>query len=323
MPWSSSALCTPVGACRATSGNRMAASSACAIFPQPVTMRCDMKNLKPYSSGIALGAALALSPGVEAQDQVPVQITEQTNQVGLGILSAPDYYGSTKNEGVAAPLLRYSWDGMRYVQLLGSELLLNLSAVPEWRIGPVVRVRTRRDDDVDDEVIARMRPIASATEVGVFAAYHMPLDPAQPLHKLVFSADIVGNTNNVYDGATGNLRVNYMYPFQNPVMGRPVIGSIGFGMFFASSDFTNRYFGVAGSDTPLFPELRGRIYNAESSLTSIKIPFTLSAPLNKEWRLTFAGRYERLLEDAKDSPVVRRRGDADQWTLGVAAMYQF
>lgn len=282
-----------------------------------------MRNLKLCSSSLALGAVLALSPTVKAQDQVPITFTDQVNLVGLGVFGAPDYYGSTKNDGVAAPIVRYSWDGTRYVQLLGNELLLNLSPVPEWRVGPILRVRARRDDDVDDEIVKRMRPVASATEVGLFAAYHMPLDPSRPLHKLIFSADIVGNTNNVYDGATGNLRVNYIHPFENAVMGRPLIGSIGFGMFFASSDFNDRYFGVTGSDLALFPELGGRPYRPDTSLTSLKVPFSLTMPLNREWRLTFAGRYERLLDEVKDSPLVEGRGDADQWILGVAASYQF
>jgi outer membrane scaffolding protein for murein synthesis (MipA/OmpV family) len=55
----------------------------------------------------------------------------------------------------------------------------------------------------------------------------------------------------------------------------------------------------------------------------VKIPFTLMAQLNPKWLLFFAGRYERLLGDAKDSPIVDRHGDSNQWSLGVAATYLF
>lgn len=55
----------------------------------------------------------------------------------------------------------------------------------------------------------------------------------------------------------------------------------------------------------------------------MKIPFSLTVPLDKKWLLTFAGRYEHLLEDAKDSPVVDDRGDADQWSLGLGVSYLF
>lgn len=282
-----------------------------------------MTNSKRYSSSLAAAALVLASSCAQAQDLIPLQLPEQTNLVGLGVFGVPDYYGSSKNEAVAAPVLRYSWDGTGYVQLLGTELLLNVSPVPEWRAGPLLRVRGRRDDDVDDEVVRLMRPVASATELGVFAAYHMPLDPSRPLHKVVFSADIVGNTNNVYDGASGNLRVNYFHPFDDNMMGRPLLGTIGFGLFFASSDFNTKYFGVTGSDVALFPELGGQEYRPSPSVTSIKIPFSLTTPLNKEWLLTVGGRYEALLDDAKDSPVVDSRGDSNQWVFGVAASYQF
>jgi len=284
-----------------------------------------MTNSKRYSSSLAAATAafLMASSCAQAQEQIPVQFPEQTNLVGLGVFSVPDFYGSQDNEAVAAPLLRWSWDGTSYVQVLGSEVLVNLSPIPEWRAGPLLRVRGRRDDDVDDDVVKFMRPIASATELGVFAAYHMPLDPNQPMRKVVFSADIVGNTNNVYNGASGNVRVNYFHPFDASMIGRPMIGTIGFGLFFASESFNTKYFGVTGSDVALFPQLGGREYRPSPSVTSIKIPFTLTTSLSNEWLLTVGGRYEALLDDAKDSPVVDNRGDSNQWVFGVAASYKF
>jgi outer membrane protein len=285
-----------------------------------------MAKLKLYGGALAATAAVLASAGVAAQEVIAIEPPpqqQQINLVGLGVFGVPDYYGSSKNEGALVPLLRYSWDGTSYVQVLGPELSLNLMPTREWRAGPLIRFRPRRDDDVDDAIVKRMRPVPSATELGVFAAYHMPLDPKHPLHKIVFSGDIVGNTNNVYDGATGNLRVNYYYPFPQPVVGQQLIGSIGIGLFFASGGFNKRYFGVGGSDLALFPELGGRPYNPGSGVTSVKIPFSLSTQLNREWLLTFAGRYERLLNDAKDSPVVSGRGDANQWQIGIAASYLF
>ncbi|HEX9172551.1 MAG TPA: MipA/OmpV family protein [Telluria sp.] len=282
-----------------------------------------MKNFKLYSSSLAAAAALLVAPYATAQDQIPVELPDQVNLIGLGVFSVPDWYGSGDYEAAVAPIARYSWDGTSYVQLLGPELSVNLSPIKEWRVGPLLRMRARRDDSVDDDIVSRMRPIATATELGAFAAYHMPLDPNHPLHKVVFSADIVGNTNNVYNGATGNLKVNYFYPFDQAMIGRPMIGTIGFGLFFASKSFNTKYFGVTGSDVALFPELGGRESRPDPSVTSIKIPFSLTTSLSKEWLLTVAGRYEALLNDAKDSPVVDKRGDSNQWAIGVAASYQF
>lgn len=283
-----------------------------------------MKPCKLNCRSLAASIAMLASPIVAAQDVIPIEVPEeQRNFVGLGLFSVPDYYGSEDYDGALAPLLRYTFSGERYVQLLGPELTLNLVDQKEWRSGLVLRSRSRRDDDVDDAIVSQMRPVASATELGVFAAYHMPLDSNQPLHKLVVSGDVMGNTNGVYDGASGNLRVSYYYPFQQRLAGKPLVGSIGLGMFFASSSFNEKYFGVTGSDVALYPNLGGQEYRPDGGLTSVKIPFSLTTQLDKNWLLTLAGRYERLLGDAKDSPVVDNRGDANQWAIGLGVAYRF
>jgi len=281
-----------------------------------------MKNFKRYSRGLAATAAILVSTAAVAQELLPLEPPQEPNQVGLGLLSVPDYYGSTNNTGAVAPIVRYGWDENRYVQVLGPEVTLNLVPRKDWRAGPLLRWRSRRDDDVDDPVVSRMRPVATATEVGAFAAYHMPLD-TNPQHKVVFTADVSWNTNNVYDGATSNLRAMYYHPFEQTVAGRPMIGNIGFGLFWASDHFNDRYFGVNGSDVALFPSLNGQRYKAQSGLTSVKIPFGVTTQLDKQWLLIVAGRYEKLLNDAKDSPVVDQRGDANQWIFGIAASYLF
>ena len=140
---------------------------------------------------------------------------------------------------------------------------------------------------------------------------------------MVFAGDLSYNTNNVYGGITSNLRATYFHPFAGGLGGVPWIGSVGVGLFFASDHFADRYFGVRGSDLALFPERGGVPYRPDGGLTSVKIPFTLSAQVNPQWMIMFAGRYEKMLNDAKDSPIIERHGDENQWTLGVAATYTF
>jgi len=250
-------------------------------------------------------------------------LPQDADLIGLGVFSVPDFYGSDKNDGVAAPILRYQFKGTKlYGQILGPEALVNLVDREDFRAGPLIRSRSRRDDDVDDDIVKQMDPVASATEMGAFAAYHMPVD-SRPFHKVIFYADVVGNTNGVYNGATGNVRATYVYPFEQGMMGMPLIGHIGFGLFWASKDFNERYFGVRGRDLLLYPERGGFEYRPDSGLTSIKIPFGLTSQVSPEWLVTVAGRYEALVGDAKDSPIVDRHGNKNQWTIGIAASYIF
>jgi outer membrane scaffolding protein for murein synthesis (MipA/OmpV family) len=282
-----------------------------------------MMRLKRLSAGLAASAAVLFGQAARAQEIIPMQIPEDTNLIGLGVFSVPDYYGSDDYEAKAAPLLHYGFGIDQYVQIVGPEIRVNLMPRKDLRVGPLLRFRERRDNDVSDSVVKHMQHIPAASEIGVFAQYHLPMDPNQPLNKVVFQADFTYNTTGVYDGATGNLRATYFYPFPQAVMGYSLIGSLGFGLFFASDHFADRYFGVNGSDIALFPELGGNRYKAQGGLTSIKIPFSLTTQVDPKWLVTVAGRYERLLSDAADSPVVKNRGSENQWIIGIAGSYLF
>lgn len=289
-----------------------------------------MTRSKLLASSLAASAALMFSHAATAQEIIPFTLPKDANLVGLGVFSVPDYYGSDDYEAKAAPLLRYGFGDGQYVSIIGPEIDLNL--VPrgfsylqgqDVRAGPLLRFRERRDDNVSDNVVKHMRPIPAANEIGLFAQYFLPLDPNQPLHRIAFRADFSYNTTHVYNGATGNLSANYWYPFPQGIMGYPLVGTLGFGFFFGSDHFANKYFGVGQTDTPLFPNLNGFRYKASGGLVSIKVPFTLTSQINPQWLVTVAGRFERLLGDAADSPIVSRRGSENQWIIGIAGSYLF
>jgi outer membrane scaffolding protein for murein synthesis (MipA/OmpV family) len=278
---------------------------------------------KRLSAGLAAGLAM-LCGGATAQELIPMVIPRDANIVGLGVFSVPDFYGSGDKKGALAPIVRYQFSDTQYVQVLGPEVRVNVMPYrTDIRVGPLLRFRRRRDDDVNDDVVSRMKPVATATEIGAFIDYHMPIDPANPLNKWVFSADVAGNTTGVYSGLTGDIKATYWYPFPQGLFGKPLLGAVGFGLFFASDHFNDRYFGVHGSDVLLFPEQGFRPYTAQGGLTSFKIPFSLTSQVDPKWLVTLAGRYEKLLNDAKDSPVVKDRGDENQFIIGIAASYLF
>jgi outer membrane scaffolding protein for murein synthesis (MipA/OmpV family) len=264
---------------------------------------------KRLSAGLAAGLAM-LCGGAAAQELIPMVIPRDANIVGLGVFSVPDFYGSGDKKGALAPIVRYQFSDTQYVQVLGPEVRVNVMPYrTDIRVGPLLRFRRRRDDDVNDDVVSRMKPVATATEIGAFIDYHMPIDPANPLNKWVFSADVAGNTTGVYSGLTGDIKATYWYPFPQGLFGKPLLGAVGFGLY--------------GSDVLLFPEQGFRPYTAQGGLTSFKIPFSLTSQVDPKWLVTLAGRYEKLLNDAKDSPVVKDRGDENQFIIGIAASYLF
>ena len=154
---------------------------------------------------LAAGLALAFAPAAHSQGFVP-EFQEGINFIGLAVGAAPDYSGSDDYMGGIAPYGRYLYSGERYVQLLGPELTVNLVNDKNWRLGPVVRYRFGRDDDVDDKVVRRMREIDDTTEAGVFVGYRVQLS-ANRLHQLSFAADVLTDTGNEHEGVTASARL--------------------------------------------------------------------------------------------------------------------
>jgi MipA family protein len=260
-----------------------------------------------------LGISLALA-GTAAQAQiVPVDAIENTNIIGMAVGVAPDFMGSSDRTGVAGPIFRYQLSGSeRYFLLLGPQATFNILDDPDWRFGPMLQFRAGRGSDVDDAVVNRMVGINNTVEGGVFLTYRMKLSQ-EKMHQINFTGDVAGSGN----GAVGTLRMMWWQPIREGTL-----FNLGIGTTLANDKWMNTYFGVNNtSDIALYPTLGGRAYNAGSGVKSVTIPFGITQALSKEWLVSAGARYEKLMGDAKDSPIVQQRGNENQWIGGVAINY--
>ena len=257
-------------------------------------------------------AGAVVTPVAWAQFEPPVEAIE-ANLVGIGVGSVPDYSGSSNSETAVAPILRYQFEGSkRYVLWLGPKVQLNLIDDSTWRAGPMIVLRPKRDSDVDDAIVSKMKEIDSEVAGGAFVQYNLKLSERK-LHQLVFSGDVVGAGN----GTVANLRLTYWHPFSEGIF-----GNIGVGVSYANAEYNRTYYGVDGSNIALFPSLGGQAYDPGSD-TSINVPFGISFALSRSWLLSAGGRYEHLGSEAKDSPIVSERGDSSQWIYGIGVSYLF
>lgn len=237
------------------------------------------------------------------------------NLIGLAVASVPDYSGSSDNTGAVGPIFRYQFkDSERFFLWLGPTMTLNLLNDKAWRAGPMLNYRAERGDDVDDPVVKRMDEIDAEVEAGAFVQYRMRLS-SQPLHQVLFTGDLAASS----EGTVGHLRAMYYHPLREDLF-----ANIGLGTTFSNDKFARTYYGItSANDIALFPSRNGRRYDASGGFIGVNIPFGITWAVQKQWLLTAGGRYEALQGDAKDSPIVKERGDSDQWIFGVAASYIF
>ena len=110
----------------------------------------------PIVAGLSLMllAAPAVAQGLTFDTEVPDTLGHVSGEappdrwrytVGLGVAVVPDYEGSDDYEPAPLPVARIQ-KGHRYGQLFGLKLSSNLLEHPNFRAGPVVNFRQKRDN---------------------------------------------------------------------------------------------------------------------------------------------------------------------------------
>jgi outer membrane protein len=97
-------------------------------------------------------------------------------------------------------------------------------------------------------------------------------------------------------------------------------GGVDLRMTFANDKHMATYFSVDADNST-----RSGLptYTASSGLKSTAVGFTGTYDLSRQWTLIGRLSLSRLAGDAKESPVVRLRGDANATSVGLAAGYRF
>lgn len=267
-----------------------------------------------YPQKLAVAAVLSAVP-LQAAAQAFIELETVPTTLGVGVATVPDYHGSDDNTGVIAPFFRHTFSpSNRYIQLNATELTLNLLNSPGFRLGPVLNYHPGRDDDVDDDVVKRMRPIDDTVEAGIFGEV-VWMEPKNPRNRLIAGVTLLQDVGGESDGLRARFNVRYWRQIS-----QAVDLHLGAGLTYADSDYTNHYFSV----TPQNVGTSGLPFFTASSGVN-EYFFTLGALgyFSRNW-LGFAGiRVAELSGDAKDSPIVSQRGSSTQFIGGAGVAYMW
>ena len=269
------------------------------------------------TAALALSAAL-VSPAM-AYESIPAAEGGK-GFVGLGVISKPDYEGSDDNETTAAPFGMYNWASGRYVDLGGTggsenagRLSLNLITTDSsetWTFGPLIQFRLKRDDDVENQQVEKMKEVDAATELGVFVGF----ETGPWSGELSFAGDV----SDEHDGYLVYLKGGYEL-----MQTSKVLVALGVETSWADSNYMETYFGVDNNNvgTSGLP-----FYKPDSGFKDVSLSLTGVYFFNKSWALAGVASYTRMLNDAEDSPLVEGNqgvGDKNQPAAIVAVAYTF
>lgn len=271
-------------------------------------------NTSHINLAIILSTLIA-SPSAQAFGFFDLE--EGINIVGLGIGSLPDYVGSDDRTTGIAPYGRYYFSDFKYVELMGPQLIVNLNSDKNFQFGPLINYRFGRDtgidgDGISDKVVSKMREIDDTVEIGAFIKSTHKIGE-DPRHRFNLVADIAFDAGGEHKGYVASARAVYMRPILPAT-----IGVIGAGFSYADKDFMGTYYSVDNTDSVLsgLPT-----FKASSGVQDYRLIFGMIQHISPSWHLGVGGRLMHLANDAKDSPVVRLRGDKNQWIVGAGLGY--
>lgn len=176
----------------------------------------------------------------------------------------------------------------------------------QFRAGPVMAIRLARKEYKDSKLTG-LGDVDTAYEFGVFAEYMWG-------SWLRTRAEVRQGTGG-HHGVVADLYADAIAP-----VSRQLILSAGPRMTLATSSATSPYFSVTSlqSATSGLPA-----YDAKGGVRAVGAGAKARYLWNQQWGTHVFVEYERLMGDAKNSPIVTQRGSADQWMFGVGVTYSF
>jgi outer membrane scaffolding protein for murein synthesis (MipA/OmpV family) len=264
-----------------------------------------------------LAGAVAVSPPsalgqavLERGETVPLPQRPATAwSLNFGVLAGlrPDYEGSDDYSFLGAPLVELRYGGDRFFVSSRDGVGATLLRIGGFTAGPMLRYRFGRDQE-DNDALRGIGDVGGTVEAGAFLRFQeggwvVVVNAAQGLN----DSGHRGATAFASLGYGGRLAERWRF-------------SLGPSMTWASDNYIQSFFGV----TPTQGARAG--YTAHSPGAGMKdVGFggTLTWLATDQIALTAIAEVKELLNDAADSPLVARAGNANQGFFGLALSYRF
>ena len=252
---------------------------------------------------------------VQSAEMTSPSIFDDGLRIGLGGGAAADYFGSDEYKFVPLPYFSYKQEGFG---ISSSQFGVEADVLPFLGFdgGPIVRYNTGRKN-VKDNIVDLLPEVDGTLEVGAYLAGGIPLsDPAAGTPAILTAR--IEATKGVSGGHDGSLftgSVGVITPLSSDLTLISNVSATYMSKSYADSFFDISAAGSAASGLA--------IYNAGAGFRDVGVGLTANYSLTGNLSVFGLGRYSRIVGEAKNSPVVKDRGSANQFLLGAGLIYTF
>ena len=267
------------------------------------------QSLAIAAFGAALAAAFLFLPTDVYAQEPPAEGDDWNIVVGAGAIYAPDYEGSNDYEVLPFPYVSVGYKDIVYLR--GPEIGVNIIRIKpaedmKISFGPIARFRRDRTEKRNRALVG-LGKVDTSIEVGGSAR----LDIGRAWVELSVAKDVAGGHDGAVGIATGGVDFDLSDDLSLSLSGTTS---------WADNKYMRSYFGV----TPAQATRSGLpVFSAGKGMKDAGANIGLHYRLTDHWMIAATGGYTRLLNDAKDAPLVRLRGSPDQWQGGIFVAYRF
>lgn len=250
------------------------------------------------ATALALASHALLSQTASAQsfDAVRLQRTAPNQDLGIAgavVLSSPSYSGSDQQRTRALPTLDYQWASGWFAGV-SNGIGINLSPDARMQYGLRLTADLGRKERRDD-ALRGMGDISAKPEVGVFLNLTLA-DGLQATTSLRYGSGTGGR------GLVADTGLNYRTQLAPSWSLRA-----GIGLTVVNARHMQTFFGV----TDVQSSRTGHaVYTPGAGLRDTRASLSLTHALNPRSAVTAVAAFNRLLDDAADSPLARDRDGA-------------
>lgn len=248
---------------------------------------------------VIVSLLLPLQPAV-AEDGEDFRV-----RVGLGAQSRPEFIGADSNKW--SPLVDFSLQkGTDPFDFEAPDDGFDIALISEdgFALGPVANLQGNRKDS---EVGAPLGKVSTTFEAGAFAQYE--LSDSVRL-RMELRKGIGG-----HEGIVGNLGADYIWR-----EGDRYVFSLGPRLLLSNGRYQRAWFGV-DSDASSASGLDE--YRPDGGVHGVAATSGVHYQLGRDFGLFGYARFERLVGDAANSPVIRELGSRNQVSGGAGLTYTF
>jgi outer membrane protein len=236
-------------------------------------------------------------PGVNE----PASRNQWNVSVGPALVERPDYPGASRSETKLAPLFAVTYSDLLFLGAGG----LGLNAINShgWRLGPVLSLEPRREED-DDPRRQGVGDIDRSVTAGLFAAYRFG-----PFELYGTARQAITHTDN---GLHGLVRLDYRLP----LIPRKVL-VVGPDMDLGNLKYNQTWFGL----TPEQSANTGLpAYSPSGGVNDVGLHAAVNLRISEHLLVRTFLQTNRLIGNASRSPLVE---DKTQTLAGVGVAYHF